>query len=182
MGVSLLNQGKEERGCGCLTLACHQVLIQMFSHSPSPTVWGKKIRWINSWVKIRTGKSLTYYLHGQNRLDMDKINFIYCQLKIAQISEKKIKTKETFYEPLLPVHLHSLSLVSSVCSSSWAAQGHKEWELHSVHSTLSLLFLSHTFFLIQNGISLTWTIFTGCNSSGQIHLPQCGDLHKLQSR
>jgi len=26
-----------------------------------------------SWVEIRTGRSLTCYLHGQNRLDMGKL-------------------------------------------------------------------------------------------------------------
>lgn len=94
MDVILFNLGKEEGGCGCSTLAGHQMLTQMFSHSPFLTVWGKKIRCKNSWVKIRTGKSLTYYHHGQNRLNLEKINFIFCQLKIAQISKKQIKTRD----------------------------------------------------------------------------------------
>lgn len=149
MDASLFNLGKEKGGCGCSILAGHQLFIQMFSHSPSSTVWGKKITWKNSWVKIWTGKSLTYYHHGQNRLNLEKINFIYCQLKIAQISEKQIKTKETLYEPHLPLFPGPPSLPHSCILylfPSWTAQGHKEWELHLVHNTLSLLFLPHAFF------------------------------------
>jgi len=35
----------------------------------------------SSWVEIKTGRSLTSYCHGQNRLDSQKSNLIYCQLK-----------------------------------------------------------------------------------------------------
>lgn len=35
---------------------------------------GKKVRLKSSWVKIKTGTSLTNYDHGQNRLDLGKIN------------------------------------------------------------------------------------------------------------
>lgn len=47
--------------------------------------------------------------------------------------------------PCSQAPLHFLALVSSICSLPQAAQGHKEWELHSVHNTLFLLFLPHFF-------------------------------------
>lgn len=129
MDVSLFNLGKEEGVCGCSPLAGHQVLIQMFSHSPSSAFWGKKTTWKKSWVKIRTGKSLAYYHHGQNRLNLEKINFIYCLLKMAEMSKKQIKTKETFYEPHLPL-LSGPPLLLHSCIlyvfPSWAAQGAQE--------------------------------------------------------
>lgn len=42
----------------------------------------EKIRWSNSWVMIRTGRSLTSYHCGENGLDLGEINLFYCQLKI----------------------------------------------------------------------------------------------------
>jgi len=35
----------------------------------------------NSGVKVRTGRSVTNYLHGQNKFNLEKINLIYSQLK-----------------------------------------------------------------------------------------------------
>lgn len=59
-------------------------------------------------------RKITYLLHhGQNRLNLEKINFIYCQLKIAQISKKQIKTKDTFYDSHLPLFPGSPSLPRS---------------------------------------------------------------------
>jgi len=40
------------------------------------------------WVEIRIGRSLTSYRHGKNRLDMGKMNLIYCQLVTEKDREK----------------------------------------------------------------------------------------------
>lgn len=52
---------------------------------------------------IKTGRSLTHYLHRQNRLNLGNINLIYCQIKLELDDEKQrreLKTPFPLYSPL----------------------------------------------------------------------------------
>lgn len=54
--------------------------------------WNKK-----PWTEIRTGRSLTNYHQMLNRLDLGKINLIYCQL-----TSRTVRTKNNLKWPSLP--------------------------------------------------------------------------------
>lgn len=68
--------------CGGLTLVGPPVPTMLLSHSTFSARLGEKIWWNSLRVEIRTGRSFTSYLHGQNRLGLGKINSISCQLII----------------------------------------------------------------------------------------------------
>ena len=59
--------------CGGLTLPGCQVPTKAALSLPSSTGQGRENIMKGSWVKIRTGRSLTNYRHGQNRLNLGKL-------------------------------------------------------------------------------------------------------------
>jgi len=54
-----------------------------------------EIRWKSTGIEINTGSSLTNCHHGQNRLDLGKINLTYYHLKIELDDEKRRHVKTT---------------------------------------------------------------------------------------
>jgi len=87
--------------CGGLSLAGCQMLTKMLSQSPSSTGQGEKIRWRRSWLDIKTWTSLIHYHHRQKKLNIGKINIIYCQFKTEQ-DKKETKTKLKSPSPHAP--------------------------------------------------------------------------------
>lgn len=72
-------------------MANRQTPTPFLAHSPSLVGQGEKIgknRNESSWVEIRTGRLLTSYYCGLNRLDVGKINFYLLLIKIETGSEK----------------------------------------------------------------------------------------------
>ena len=60
--------------CGGLTLAGCQVPTKAALSLPPPQLdRGEKNITKGSWVEIRTGRSLSNYRHGQNKLDLGKL-------------------------------------------------------------------------------------------------------------
>ena len=81
-----------KRECGGLTLAGHQALTKAALSLPSSAGQGRENITKGSWIEIRTGRSLTNYCHGQNRLDLGKkINLIYYQSNQSRIMRNKTK-------------------------------------------------------------------------------------------
>ena len=119
-------------------------------------------------------RSLTSYCHGQNRLDLGKLVwFITDQIGVG-LWEIKPNFKNTF--ALSPFFLALTSLPIFCASTPWAVQGDREWDLQSVHHTLSLPLLPpHALPLLQCGVppmgdsssqtSPMWVLPTGCSSS-----------------
>lgn len=94
-----------------------------------------------SLVRIRSGRFLTNYCHGQNRLGKRKMNVFYCVLVTDKSSENKKKTKDTFthHQPFSTLFLTR-------------AQGNRQWRIWSVHNTSSLqLFHEHSPPLLHMG-------------------------------
>lgn len=55
----------------------------------SSTRQGGNVGWKSLCVEIKTGKSLTCYCQKQNRVWLEKLNLIYCQLKSQHKGEKQ---------------------------------------------------------------------------------------------
>ena len=75
-GFSFMRYRELLRGkhaCDRLTLVGCQVPTKPLYHSPSSTEQGRENTMKDSWVEIRTGRSLSTYSHGQNRLDWGKL-------------------------------------------------------------------------------------------------------------
>lgn len=66
--------------CGWLALGRCQAPTELLLYTHCTTGQGQKRRWKSSCVGIRTGRSLTSYCHGENRLTFRKMNLIYCLL------------------------------------------------------------------------------------------------------
>lgn len=67
--------------CSGLALANSQTLTQMLAHYHSAVVQGETMGWKSSQVEIKTERSITNCYHRQKRLNLRKINFLYCKLK-----------------------------------------------------------------------------------------------------
>lgn len=74
---------------GWVCLAKGQTPTQALSHYPSSRGQGEKIRSKNSWVKMRTERSLTTYCHGQNRLNLRKINLLLIKIDLVGTKRKQ---------------------------------------------------------------------------------------------
>lgn len=59
-------------GCGGLILSGCQMPTELHTHFPSSTGLGEE----SPWVKIKTGRPVINYCHGQNTLDLEKINLL----------------------------------------------------------------------------------------------------------
>lgn len=129
--------------CDRLALANSQMLTQLLAQSPLLVGWGRKIEWESSWVKIMTGTLLINLSCRQSKLDIGKINWIYCQLKYIQVVRNKDKHWNKTFAP-------------SPCSTSlWSPlplpEQHSRLKRITciLYIVVSLLFLtSHTFPLL----------------------------------
>lgn len=111
----------------------------------------------SSWAEIKIGKFHANYSQGQNRLNLKKINLIYCQLKLEYESEKQTK-------PLHPasyqIQLYSFNHNSFTFSPHSIAVF---WGMRAMVSPQQLLLPSHAFFPLHQSKSV----------------PQAAVLHKL---
>lgn len=81
-------------------MASCQTPTQSLLYSPTSTGQRKKVRWKNSYVVIKTGRSLITYSHDLKQT-LGKINLMYCQLRTAGWWETK-KLLNTFSHPSSP--------------------------------------------------------------------------------
>lgn len=147
------------------------------SHSLTPLPQhdsgGRGVRWQSSWNKMKTGRSLSNYHHGQKRLGVRKIDLIYCQyIWVVRNKDKNLKH-------LIPNPLSSrLSFIPNFCilppQAVFAEDG--EWGLWTVHNSSSLLPLPPlTFPLFQCGVSTGLRSFKK-HTPAAAHRLQCGYL------
>jgi len=74
--------------CGGLTLARCQVPSKDTLSLHLLSWMGRENILKGSWIEIRTGRSLTNYCHGQNGLDLEKINLNLLLIKTVYSYEK----------------------------------------------------------------------------------------------
>lgn len=98
--------------------------------TPPSTGQGRKYGENLSWVKLRTGSSLTYQCHKQKSW-LGESNLIYCQLLVTE--EERMKYNKTKIPFLPPSLLPRLSIIPDSSSSS-ARVVHS---LPSIHSSVS---------------------------------------------
>lgn len=166
------------------------------SFSPTPLQQDRQAKWEKSLrVKIKTGRSLPNYHHGQTRFDMRKISLIYWQLKIEWDGEKQ--TQKLKHVPSAPLHpsqaqLYSLSPNSSTSSPEPRSTGWKGNGACGQSITIPLCFSFVLTLLPCSGVGPLHWLHSMINllqhelsprlqiPSVHIHLVQCRVLHGLQ--
>lgn len=97
--------GIDLSGCGGLILSGCQMPTELHTHFPSSAGWG----WQESlWVKIKAGRTVINYYHGEKTLDLEKINLLLIK-NIIGWRETNTEIKNAFCN-LLPssqAQLHS---------------------------------------------------------------------------
>ena len=134
------------RSCAGLTLSSSRTATQLLPHSPSSKRQDKGRKQIEKSlrVKVKKRRPLSPYCHchhlpitGQRRVDLGKINLIYCQLKklwIVRNSNKNIKdhSPTPLLFPKLQLLLHSQHFYSPNPKTSRGRDG--EWALQSAQN------------------------------------------------
>lgn len=102
-----------------LRAVCAQVRWAPLAHSRAPTAHSLPARWAEktarekSRVKMKTWRSLISYYCKQNRLNLGRINLIYCQLKYIWVVRNKKTNTKTLFLPHSPAQLSSFTSSSS---------------------------------------------------------------------
>lgn len=119
-----------------------QTPAQLLTHSPSSTGQGETIAWKRSWDKIKTGKLLASYCHGQNRLNLRKIN-LFTILK--ELDSKKWRQTIEMTPPTTTSQAQLNSFIPD--SSAPTHKGHRgiwNWRYQSFLNSVYMLLPPHT--------------------------------------
>ena len=130
---------------------------------------------------MKTWRLLTSYCHEQNRLDLEKINLIYCRLKLIWVVRKRNIKITPFYFPF-PIQLQSFtptSLYLAPNSLGVDGAGYVQYLQISLCCAIFLTLFPRSSMMLSKGCSVAAISFSSQSPPLQPPLTEPGHGHLI---